>query len=133
MFLCIFLTNDSEMYHDHANRSHGYECVIFLCLPPLGTSKNIVLKYWLEQPRFNFRLHIYCSSCYETVYLKIYIGKLLLGGELLKCHTMQQAGKVSLLQHLGHCICQPWQSLLSGLFLTQGSLSNFDNSVIILS
>ena len=133
MFFCIFLTNDSEMYHDHSNRSRGYECVISPCLPLLGTSKNIVLKYWLKQPRFSFRLHTYWSSGYETVSLKTYIGKLLLGSELLKRHTMQQAGKVNLLQHLGHCICQHGQSLLSGLFLTQGSLNNFDNSVIILS
>lgn len=44
----------------------------FLVCLHLGISKNLVLKYQLEQARFNIRVHTYCSSYYENVWLKIH-------------------------------------------------------------
>lgn len=44
----------------------------FLVCLHLGVSKNLVLKYQLEQARFHIRVHTYCSSYYENVWLKIH-------------------------------------------------------------
>lgn len=42
----------------------------FLVCLHLEMSKNLVLKYQLEQARFNIRLNTYCSGYYENVWLR---------------------------------------------------------------